>query len=73
MKLWLVDIIHALDALCNAYVLLYAVAVIVRAALRNKYQAYAHEWNYTDTLIWVALAGVVFIPSEAALKAMLGV
>ncbi|QEY23523.1 MULTISPECIES: hypothetical protein [Neisseriaceae] len=75
MKLWLIDIIHAVDVICNGYLWLYVIAFVFRMFfLKNHFLILVRrKWDFSDTLMIVALLGVVFIPSEAALKSMLGV
>lgn len=70
MKLWLVDMIQAVDGLCTAYVFLYVFCAFFCMA-QGKHWWW--KWSCRETLLCIALAGVVFIPSEAALKAMLGI
>lgn len=64
MNLWLIEVIHNLDILCNiVFWLLAAVILVVPQALENK------------MILWIwliALLGVIVIPSERVLQHLLG-
>lgn len=75
MKLWLIDILYAIDGLCNGYLFLYVAAFLFRMFfLKNNFLILVRrKWDITETLMCFALAGVIFIPSKDALKIMLGI
>lgn len=75
MKLWLIDILYAIDGICNGYLLFYIISCIFKMFfLKNNFLILVRrKWDDTDTMMCIALAGVIFIPSKDALKVMLGV
>ncbi|MDO4693073.1 MAG: hypothetical protein Q4A62_00380 [Eikenella sp.] len=64
MNLWLIEVIHNLDILCNiVFWLLAAVILVIPEAHDNK------------VILWIwliALLGVIVIPSEPVLQHLLG-
>lgn len=70
MKIWLISVIHNIDVLCN--LVFWWVPAFVLIAY-TKIPGRSVGVSRRLAAIWLAaLAGVIFIPPEAALQQMLG-
>ena len=70
MKIWLISVIHNIDVLCN--LVFWWIPAFVLIAY-TKIPGRSVGVSQRLAAIWlVALAGVIFIPPEAALRQMLG-
>ena len=75
MNIWLIEIIHNIDILCNITVfclMAYRISYI-HACRKLGTEPTVSETDLLVRRIWyIALAGVIFIPSKEALQTMLG-
>ena len=75
MNIWLIEIIHNIDILCNItffYLMAYRISYI-HACRKLGTEPTVSETDLLARRIWyIALAGVIFIPSKEALQTMFG-
>ncbi|WP_094574583.1 hypothetical protein [Kingella denitrificans] len=70
MKIWLISVIHSIDVLCN--LVFWWIPTFVLIAY-TKIPGRSVAVSRRLAAIWLAaVAGVIFIPPEAALRQMLG-
>lgn len=70
MNIWLIEIIHNVDILCN--IVFWALLVFYLMAYAKSSTIRLNIGKKTFRIWLIALMGVIFIPSETALMRMLG-